>query len=391
MSQALPRRGFARKPLAWAIAIAVVVGVGAFLATQHGNAAPAKSNVAKTPAVLELSASDLQTVRQATLRLPLSLSGTLSPVRQTLVGAEVEGVVAEVLVRPGEAVKAGQLLARLDTSESRSQLAARQANLERARAELKLAEKNRERSANLLKQNFISPNSHDAAENSHAVAQAQFKAEEAQVALAQKAVGDAVVRAPFAGIVSERHIEPGARVGVNQKLFGVVDLAELEFEAGAPTSRIAAIKLDQEIRFKVEGFGDRPFSGRVERIAPVAQTGSRLIPLFVRVANRDGALRGGMFVHGELTLAQTDDAAVLPLSAIRDIETAPHVLTVEAGKVQKRPIRLGLINETAKEAAIAEGVKAGDLVLITKLENLKPGQAVKLPPSAPAPAPAKPA
>ncbi|MFC4158104.1 efflux RND transporter periplasmic adaptor subunit [Chitinimonas lacunae] len=382
MLQAQPRR-FARKPIAWALALVAVVGLGPLLSVQRGNAAPSKAAPEKVAAVLELSSSDLLTVQRGSLALPLPLSGTLSPVRQTLVGAEVEGVVAEVLVRPGQPVKPGQVLARLDTSESRNQLLARQANLERARAELRLAEKNRERSANLLKQNFISPNSHDAAENSYAVAQAQYKADEAQVALAQKSVGDAVVRAPFGGIVSERHIEPGARVGINQKLFGIVDLSELEFEAGAPTSRIAAVQVGQEVGFKVEGFGERRFSGRVERIAPVAQSGSRLIPLFVRVQNGDGALRGGMFVQGELTLARADDAALLPVSAIRDLDSAPYVLTVEQGRVQRRPVRLGLLNELSKQVAITEGVKPGDTVLITKLENLKPGQAVKLPSATP--------
>lgn len=372
---------FSRKAIA--LGVVVLLGGAAWLVSQPSKAAEEKKD---KPQVLELSSSDLARVVRGELRQPVALSGSINPVRQTVLGAEVEGVVAEVKVRPGEAVKAGQLLARFDSRDLADLAATRAANLERSRAELRLAEKNRARSADLLKQNFISPNSHDASENSYAVAAAQVKADEAQLAMARKAVGDAAVRAPFAGVISDRNVEPGARVGINQKLFALVDLDDLEFAAEVPVNVLPLVKIGQEVAIRVEGFGQRSFTGRVERIAPVAQAGSRLVPVYVRIANKDGALRGGMYAQGEVTVARSEAADTLPLSALRGLDSGkPHVLAVEGGKVVEHPIRIGLVNELTKTAAIESGVKPGDVVVIAKLENIKAGQQVKLP----APAAAK--
>ncbi|WP_374536008.1 efflux RND transporter periplasmic adaptor subunit [Chitinimonas taiwanensis] len=364
-------------------ALLALAGGGAVL-THKGDAA-AKDKATETPTVLELASSDLARVSDSTLIQPLALSGTLNPVRQTLINAEVDGVLREVLVRPGETVQAGQILARFEASDLNNQLAARAATRERARAELELAKKNRERNANLLKQGFISPNAYDESENAVAVAAAQLKAEEAQAALASKAVSDGVVRAPFGGIVASRKVEPGTRVGVNQTLFSLVDLDELEFEASVAVSRLPAVKQGQPVRLNIEGFGDKPFNGSIERIAPVADAGSRMVPVYVRVKNPGHSLRGGMFAQGEATLAQVEHAATLPFSAIREMDgKAPFVLAVENGKIVTRPIKLGLLNDLTKQAEISAGLKPGAVVVIAKIENLKPGQAVKLPPAKPA-------
>ncbi|MBL8507984.1 MAG: efflux RND transporter periplasmic adaptor subunit [Chitinimonas sp.] len=369
------------------IGVVAALTLGGIVATQTGRAAPDSQKKSEAPKVFELSSSDLAIVAHGELKQPVPLSGSLSAVRQTVLSSDVEAVVAEVMVRPGETVKAGQMLAKLDTRELNDQLLARSANLDRTRAELKLAEKNRARSADLLKQNFISPNSHDAAENQYAVALAQVKAEEAQVAIARKALGDATVRAPFSGVIAERSIEPGARVGVSQKLFSLVDLAELEFEAKVAMAALPQIKPAQDVVLHIEGFTTQQFKGRVERIAPVADSGTRMVSVYVRLKNTDGILKGGMFAQGEVAVATASDTDMLPLSAIRGLESKqPFVYTIEGGKVVERKVQLGLINQLSKTVAIASGTKAGQQVIIAKLENIKPGQQVKLPGEADKPA-----
>ncbi|WP_374352658.1 efflux RND transporter periplasmic adaptor subunit [Chitinimonas sp.] len=379
---------FSRKTVA--IAVALVIGIGGWLVSHPSQAAQEKDKEkAKAPTVLELSHSDLATVEHGYLTQPVALSGTLSPVKQTLIGAEVEGIATEVLVRNGESVKAGQLLARLDTRELRDRVTASAANLERARAELKLAEKDRLRSTDLLKQHFISPNSHDATESKYAVAQAQVKAEEAQLALAQKSLDHATLRAPFAGVIYERHVDVGSRVAIGQKLFGLVDLHDLEFEAKVALAELPAIKAGQAVSLRVEGFSSRSFTGRVERIAPMADNGTRMVPVYIRLKNDDGQLRGGMFAQGEVAVAaaETDH---LPLSALRGLDgKAPYVLAVENGKLVEHKVQLGLINQISKTAAIGAGLKVGTKVVAAKLDNIKAGQQVKLPDDTHAGEPAK--
>lgn len=362
-----------------AIVLLVAIVVGLIVATQKSKAAP-EANQPKAPTVLELAASDLITVQSGELKQLIALSGNLVPMRQTVIGSQFDGSISEVLVRAGETVKAGQILARFDDRDLLNQLATRNASLEKSRAELALAAKNLERSANLLKQNFISSNSYDTAESSYAVAAAQVKSEAAQLAMAKKSVGDAVIKAPFAGVIAERMVEPGARMGGNQKLFSLVDLSTLEFDANVAAAKLPAIKPGQEVRLAVEGFGEQRFIGHVERIAPVAQAGSRMIPIFVRVDNHQGLLKGGMFVQGEVTVASIPNARMVPVSALRGAEgEQPFLLTVENGKVVERKVKVGLINDLSKMAAISEGVNAGQTVVIAKLATLKAGQQVKLP------------
>lgn len=378
MHASLPR--FSRRHLVISVSAAIVL-IG-MVASQTGRAAEDAKKPKDAPITLELAPSDIVSVVETSMIQPLALAGTLTPVRQTAINAEVEGVLADVMVRTGQPVKAGETLARFEKSDLANQFAARQANLERSRAEMQLAEKNRERSANLLKQGFISPNSFDATENSLAAATAQFKADEAQASVARKALGDSTVRAPFSGILSERKVEPGTRVGINQRLFSVVDLSEMELEAAVPVSSLAAVKTGQEVTLTAEGFGGHPMKGHVERIAPTADSASRMVSVYVRIKNPDGLLKGGMFGQGQLALAKVDHAPVLPFGAIRGMTTPePFVLTVENGKAVKHAVKLGILNELAKQAVVERGVPAGATVVIAKIENIKPGQAIKLPAS----------
>ncbi|WP_269532304.1 efflux RND transporter periplasmic adaptor subunit [Chitinimonas sp. BJYL2] len=376
MNARLPR--FSRRTLAISIGVALLVGTVAV--TQTSRAAPEDKKKDKTPVVLELANSDVVKVMDVNLIQPLALSGTLTPVRQTVINAEVEGALAEVLVRPGDSVKAGQVLARFETSDLGNQLAMRQASFERSRAELQLAEKNRDRNANLIKQGFISSNAFDVSESSLSVAVAQHKADAAALGLARKAMNDSAVRAPISGIVAERKVEPGTRVGINQRLFSVVDLGEMEYEAAVPVSALASVKLGQDVTLTIDGFAQDALKGRVERIAPVADSASRMVSVYIRIKNPDHLLKGGMFARGQLAVARAEHAATLPFGAIRDMETsAPYVMAVENGKAVRKPVTLGILNDLSKEAAIRSGVTAGATVIIAKVENVKAGQQVKLP------------
>jgi RND family efflux transporter MFP subunit len=373
----LPARpGRRRAPVLIAAALVLLVGGGLAARSMSG---AQRSKADKPAVIMELAASDLVTAQQRSIEQPVPLSGTLSPVRQAILNAKVEGVVTQVDVRPGERVKAGQVLARLDTRDLRAQLDARLASLERARAELALAARNRARSADLLQQNFISPTSHDATENQYRVAAAQVKIEEAQAEMARKAMQDATIRAPFSGVIATRHIDVGERVGVNQKLFSLVDLSELEFEAWVGMRDLPRVRTGQTVSLKVEGFGERTFNGRVERIAPVAETGSRMVPVYVRIGNADQVLKGGLFAQGTVAVARVESATVLPLSALRGLDGAhPFVLAVEKDRLVERKVRLSLVNDLDKTAAV-EGITTGQMVVIAKLDNLKAGQQVKLP------------
>ncbi len=336
--------------------------------------------------VLEFAPADLTTVENRELSRNLSFSGSLSPVLQSTVKSKVSGEVKSVLAREGERVKQGQVLAQIDTADLQARLDAQVAALEEAKARGSIAEKNRETNLKLLQQNFISQNAFDTTHSTFEASSASVRSAEAQVRLARNAKQDAVVRAPINGILAKKMVNAGEKVGPDSPMFTVVDLSKMEIEAPAPASEIPTIQVGQMASFKVDGFGERVFEGRVERINPVTEQGSRSITLYLSVANRDGVLKGGMFVKGLLTLAKTQASAVVPLAAVREDAGQTFVFTLEDGKVARRSVVLGLREEQAGLVEVKSGLEVGAQVVSARMVALKAGASavVKSPQAAPA-------
>ena len=121
---------------------------------------------------------------------------------------------------------------------------------------------------------------------------------EAQAAIARKAMEDSQVRAPFAGMVAKRWVNQGDKVAVDMPVAQVVDLARMEIEAQIPAGEIPFVKVGQPISVQIDGFAARRFTGRIERVSPAAEAGSRSIAVYASLPNADRALKGGMFANG---------------------------------------------------------------------------------------------
>lgn len=363
-----------RKPVLIALAVAAVVAslVG-WRATQ---AKPEQKE--DGPVTLEFTPADVAVVEVRSLVRSIPFSGSLAPVVQTAVKSRVPGEVTRVLVREGEAVKDGQLLAQIDVTDLQSRVDAQVAALEEAKARLNIAAKNRANSQQLLRQKFISQNAYDTTESTHDASAASVRSQEAQLRIARKALEDAAVRAPFAGIVATRSVHPGEKVGIDQAFFTLVDLGRMEIEAPAPASEIPSVRAGQAATFRVDGFGERDFEGRVERINPTAQPGSRAIMLYISVDNRDGRLRGGMFAKGQIVLDRTQPGTVIPATAIREESGQPYVYTIENGKIARRAVKLGATQQQEGLVEVLGGLERGMNVVAARVSGLKAGAPAKL-------------
>jgi len=367
------------------IVAAVVIVAGSLVGLRLTQAKKDDPKSAEKP-VLEFTPADIATVEMRELQRSLSISGSLSPVLQATVRSKVPGEVQKVIVREGDRVTEGQVIATIDTADLKARMDAQVAALEESRAKANIAQKNRENNQQLLRQNFISQNAFDTTQSVYEGAVAAVKSAQAQLRIAEKAMQDAVVRAPFAGIVSRRMINVGEKVGIDSPLFTVVDLAKMEIEAPAPASEIPAVKVGQVAQFRVDGFGERAFDGRIERINPSAEQGSRSITLYVSVANRDGALKGGMFAKGQLILDRSPPTAVVPAGALREEAGQAFVYTIENGKVARRAVTVGMREEGLVE--IRSGLEKGIPVVRARITDLKPGSPAILKTSAIASQPA---
>ena len=365
-----------RRRLTW-----IVLVVGLVLATIAGFAVTKDSSAKATetikvdvpPVPLEFAPGDIAIVQVQPLARTISLSGSLTPVTQALVKSTVSGEVRRVLVREGESVRQGAVIAEIDTVDARSRLDAALADQAERRARLAIAVRNRDTNQALLKQNFISQNAYDQLYSTFQGSEAAVQWSDAQVKLARKAIDDAVVRAPISGRVAKRMANGGERISPEAPILSIVDLSRMELEATVPATAVAAISVGQAVQFRVDGYGNRQFDGRVERINPVAEVGSRAIKVFVSAPNPDDSLRGGMFAQGEVTLSKTTHLPVIPISAVFEEAGQSYVFTIDEGKLAKRSVSLGQRDDTTGMVAVASGIAEGVPVVRIRMNGLKVG------------------
>ncbi len=376
-----------RRTIVALVALVLVAGIAGAVASRIAKKAEAAREKEKAvPVALEFAPGDLASVESRALGRWLAVSGTMLPVRQATVKSKVSGEIRQITVREGEAVTAGQMLVRVDTADLDAKLLERQGQLESARAQLTMAEKNLSNNQKLLKQSFISQNAFDNSESSLNVSLGTVKSAEAQVRLAQNALKDAVVTAPLSGVVAKRHVQPGEKVGFDAPLVTVVDLRDMELQALIPAVDIPEIKTGMTVSLTVDGFGERKFTGRIERIAPSTESGTRAILVFVGIPNADAALRGGMFATGRIALSAGEAVASLPASAIRNEGGQTFVWTIDDGKLVKRSVAIGRRDEESGRVELKSALPATVKVLAARFENLKEG-APALVKSAVSPAP----
>ena len=351
------------------LAAAGALGGAAALRWSKRAAAEAKD----APVALQFLPADLAYVERTPLARWLPLSGTLQPVHQAVVKAKVAGDIAGLTVREGEAVRSGQKIAQVESADLQSRLLDRMGALESARAQLALAEKTRSMNVRLLNDKFISQNAFDSAESSFNVARGNVKSAEAQLQLAKNALADADVVAPLAGMVAKRHVQTGEKVAIEAPIVTIVDLRDLEVQAMVPAIDVPELTIGMPVELAVDGFGERRFRGRIDRINPSTEPGTRAIIVYVSLPNPDAALRGGMFTTGRIALAASAPAPTLPLAAVRSEAGQSYVWTIDGGKLARRVVITGRRDETNGRVEIMTALPARAPVLAARFDNLKEG------------------
>ena len=369
-----------RKLLLVAIAAAVVLAGGAFAwknGKGTGNAAAVATATKPGERPIELIAAELHTIKPRGLVDVVRFTGTTQPVDQTIVKARVAGRLAEVLVREGDRVAKGQLLARFETNELQSRVNERQSALDAARADARWTARDLGDKETLAKRNIVSQSALDAARSTAENKASMVSVAEAQLEIAQKNLGDAQVKAPFDGVVGERIANQGESLPIDGKILALLDTSHVEVAAQMPAADVVRLKVDQPVTVSLEGFSDREFHGRITRISPTAQPGSRSIPVYVEITDRHDALRGGLFAMGSVVVAEKGHALAVPAAAMRKDEQGDYVLAVENGVLVRKPV--GAVRTWSRgELVEVKGLESGLTIVSAPLPGLKAGQAVKV-------------
>jgi len=369
-----------RKAVKWAVAALVLLVLAggvlrALSARKAQQQAVATAATTKAQTVLELAASDVVPAQNVELAQGLPVSGSLRAVNSAAVKARAAGELQGLALREGDAVQAGQVIARIDATEYKARVRQAQEQADSARAQIEIAQRQWTNNKALVDQGFISKTALDTSQSNLQGAQSTHQAALAAVDMARKTLDDTVLRAPISGVVAQRLAQPGERVGIDTKVLEIVDLSRLELEATLSAADSVQVRVGQEAALQIEGSA-RPVAAKVVRINPSAQAGSRSVLAYLAIADATG-LRQGLFAQGTLGTGKTA-ALAIPLTAVRTDKPAPYVQVVENNQVVHRPVEPGVRGDVARETMVAvKGLNPGAVVIKGHLGALREGTAVK--------------
>ncbi len=366
----------------WLATAAVVVLVGggawrAMAARQAQQKALAQAASQRAEAPLQLASSELVGVVRRSLVLGVPVSGSLRATESAMVKARVAGELQGLTVREGDSVRAGQVLARIEATESQARLRQAQQQADAAKAQVDINQRTVTNNQALVNQGFISATALVTSQASLESAQSTYRAALAAADVAKKSLDDTVLRSPISGQVSQRLAQPGERMPIDGRVLEVVDLSRLELEALLSPADSLAVRVGQKAQLQIEG-STEPVVATVARINPSAQAGSRTVPVYLAIAQNRGApaLRQGLFVQGLLDTGRADVLTV-PLDAVRTDKPAPYIQAVQGGKVAYLPVKTGARAVVDGQTLVAiEGAPEGTVVVSGRMGQLREGTAV---------------
>jgi membrane fusion protein, multidrug efflux system len=363
--------------MAAVVLVAAMAGGGLWLKQrgplQAGSAqAAAKPGGAASAVPLEFLASEVVQPGRASLPQAIEFSGPLVAPNTAVLRAKAAGTLLGLSVKEGDRVSAGQLVGRIDMADLGSRIAERGAMLESSRATLAQAERSHASNERLAAQGFISSSALDLSRAQVDTARAGLNAAQATLDTTRVALRDAALVAPIAGIVAKRHVLPGEKVAVEQEVLTLVDLRTLELAGSVGTHEVSRLAPGMAVLVTVEGSAE-PLAGRLVRIAPAAEAGTRSIGVTVALPNAQERLRGGQYALARVDLADPQQRMVLPVPAVGSSGGQSHVWLIDKGVLVRRAITLGRRDEAGGRVEVLDGLAADAQVLAARFDNLREG------------------
>ncbi len=355
-------------------------------------------------------------VQRMSVQREVDLSGTLLSPEQARISSEVAGVVRDVRMQLGTEVKAGDVLVRLEPSELQFALDRAESSLRQVEAQLGIdrtqdkqppadeqvasvrqAVANRddaraayERAQQLNSRGLLTRADRDAAETRLKVGEANYQAaldtvhslkaslqdRRASYELAQKKLADAVIRAPVAGSISERLVQPGEFIRENTVIATVVQMSPLKLKSAIQERHASLIKPGQGVQFDVEAFSNRTFKGTIAYVSPAVDQATRTFAVEAIVDNGDRQLKPGFFAKGVVLTHVDVSVLAVPEEAISTLAGVSTVYVIEGGKARQQQISLG--TRQNKLVEVTTGLKGDEQLATTNLSQLATGVSVRL-------------
>ncbi len=305
----------------------------------------------------------------------VSVSGTLSsPGNSSLVPFLVPGRALQVLVREGEPVRQGQLLAVLDAENLNHALEAAHAQVEAARAGAQQAEQEYDRMKQLFDSQSLPANDFAKFTAARDASRQQVRQALAGEAAARRNLGDARLVAPIAGFIAKRMVEPGAMVAPGQPVFEIAPLDPIEVNAGVPETDVRLVRAGQPASITIPALPGKVFQGTVRLVNVSADPVTRTYMTRITMPNRERELKVGMVAEAAIQSDQKLDMVTVLLTAVtRDPQGASLVFQYfpEQGKVYSKRVELGTLLGTSVQ--IRSGLTGEETIVAAGQQNLRDG------------------
>ena len=380
--------GIKRRRSVWvgsAIAVLVIAGLVVAIMSR-ASVGPAKAGEGsattgegkgKTPVALEFTTGEVARPLLARMPITVEFSGPLVAPRTAIVRAKAAGTLLALSVAEGSRVKAGQVIGDIDLSDLQSRLSDRAALVESAQAGLLEAERQNTANVGLAAQNFISSTALQSSQARLDAARAQLKSAQALLSVSRIGIKEAALAAPISGIVGKRHVVPGEKVSAEQPVVTVVDLSTLELAGTVGTHEVSLLSPGQAVEVQIEG-QSAPVSGRIDRIAPAAEAGTRAIGVVVVLENREEHFRAGQYAQARVLIADTAERMTVPATAIGQASGQDFVWAIEHGALVRRIVITGRKDAASGRVEVSQGLPNDIQILAMRFDNLKEGALAKV-------------
>jgi membrane fusion protein, multidrug efflux system len=362
----------ARAPRATAgIALALAILTAGGCKKKDASAEPAKAET------MLVGPENVTVVRAEQIRTGPALSGSLTPERSATIRSEMSGAVLQTYAEAGQRVSAGQPLAQLDAAVLRDQQLSARGAVTTAQSNYDIAQRELSRNVTLEKAGAIAERDLERARNALITAQGQLATARAQLANINKQLDKASVQAPFTGVVAQRQVNAGDVVSPGTALFTVVDPGSMQLEASVPAEALAQVRVGMPVEFRVNGYPNRSFTGRITRVNPTADPATRQVKILASIPNAGNTLVGGLFAEGRVS-SETRVAPMVPLGAVDERGLRPTVVRLKNGKIEKVEVGTGIRDAAAETVEITSGIVPGDTLLLGAARGISPGTPVRV-------------
>jgi RND family efflux transporter MFP subunit len=326
---------------------------------------------------LLIASEDLHTVRNNALASGPSITGSVQPERRADLRAEVSAVVLQVLKENGDIVHRGDLLVRIDDTAIRESLASAEAATRASGQAYEQAERQFQRMTTLRKSGMTTTQLMEDAEIHRNNSQSDYEAAKTRAAQARQQLQRTEARAPFDGIVSDRKVSAGDTAQIGKELVKVIDPTSMRFEGLVSADSIGSVKAGQTVAFRVNGYGEQEFIGKVRRVNPAANATTRQVEVLVDFIDRTQPKLAGLYAEGRVETASTTALTIPATALVRDGDKA-SAWRMKNNTLQKVSLTVGDRDPRSGDFVLKSGLTEGDQLLRRPSATLRDGQKTEM-------------